>query len=142
MADALERFAAKYVVSPSGCWNWTASVNEGGYGQFFVGGKRWRSHRFAWTAFRGEIPAGLELDHLCRNRRCCNPEHLEPVTRRENQRRGNGPTARNIDATHCVNGHAFDAKNTHFRKSGKRTCLRCNADRARARYWRNKQETA
>lgn len=142
MLTAGERFVGKYNVTASGCWEWQASLTDGGYGQFFVQGKRWRAHRFAWVLHRGDIPDGTELDHLCRNRRCCNPDHLEPVTRRENQKRGLGPTARNIDATHCVNGHEFNAKNTYVYTSGKRKCLVCNANRARARYWREKRESA
>jgi hypothetical protein len=63
-----------------GCWNWTGSVNEKGYGRLSVNGKPRRAHRLAYEHMIGEIPQGLELDHLCKNRRCVNPWHLEPVT--------------------------------------------------------------
>lgn len=138
MKSALERFWDKVDKSSDGCWRWVASLNESGYGQFFVGAKRWRAHRFAYTMEVGEIPAGFELDHLCRNRACVNPSHLEPVSRRENQRRGTGPTSRNIDAEWCVNGHPFNDENTRIelRKSGeqRRACRACDRDRKRAAY--------
>lgn len=119
-----ERFISK-VDKTETCWNWTASLSEAGYGQFFVSAKRWKSHRFAYTELVGPIPEGLELDHLCRNRACCNPEHLEPVTRRENQKRGLGPTARNIDVEECKRGHRFDEENTFRRRDGHRACRIC-----------------
>jgi hypothetical protein len=83
-----ERFAKKVEVADSGCWLWTASTNEGGYGHFWRGPDDWMvAHRFSYEHFVGPIPEGLDLDHLCRVRHCVNPEHLEPVTRRENLRR-------------------------------------------------------
>lgn len=81
----------------TGCWNWRQRIHREGYGCFnisqpMVSGKRaskfWLAHRWSYITFVGPIPAGLELDHLCRNRACCNPAHLEPVTRTENTRRG------------------------------------------------------
>lgn len=129
-ATDMDRFLAKVTVAADGCWNWNASLTEGGYGQFFVRGKRWRSHRFSYTNHRGAIPDGLELDHLCRNRQCCNPEHLEAVSRRENQKRGTSPVSLNIDATQCVNGHAFNEANTRY-IDDRRQCRACERDRKR-----------
>lgn len=96
--------------APSGCWRWTASLSDCGYGAFAVRvGEKQRSrpaHRIAWELHHQRaIDAGLELDHLCRNRWCVNPDHLEPTTRRDNILRGISPAAINARRTHCVRGH-------------------------------------
>lgn len=75
-------------ILPSFCWQWTGAVNKGGYGVNYLFTDNVCAHRIAFTETGGEIPEGLELDHLCRNRRCINPHHLEPVTRTVNSRRG------------------------------------------------------
>lgn len=88
-------------IDAGGCWVWRGSVAQNGYGRMSVMAgsvqKLQNTHRVAYEAFVGAIPAGLEIDHLCRNRLCCNPEHLEAVTHAENMRRG--------ASTHCENGH-------------------------------------
>lgn len=89
---AVERFLAKAIIPSdvlSGCWEWRAAKAGGGYGRFAPDGRRQvQAHRFAYEIVCGAIPDGLDLDHLCRNRGCVNPAHLEPVTRQENVRRG------------------------------------------------------
>lgn len=131
-----ERFAAKFEQSESGCWDWRASTDAGGYGQMRVGPRgssRLRpAHRLAYELLVGPIPEGLDLDHLCRNRRCVNPAHLEPVTRSENLRRG----ARSALATHCPRGHAFDDENTLRTSRGHRYCRTCNREACKARHRR------
>ncbi len=82
------RFLAKVEFSADGCWDWCGWVAPNGYGQVRLMKKLYYAHRLSYLAFVGEIPAGLDLDHLCRNRRCVNPYHLEPVTRKENLDRG------------------------------------------------------
>jgi hypothetical protein len=130
-----KRFEAKVdkQSSPSGCWLWTASLATNGYGQLSedVGGKRHnhRAHRIAYLLYVGAIPDGFDLDHLCRNRCCVNPAHLEPVTRQENARRG----IRGELTTHCPNGHEYTPENTWLRSNGHRQCRACNRERARAR---------
>ncbi|MFK0288298.1 HNH endonuclease signature motif containing protein [Streptomyces sp. NPDC090499] len=115
--------------APGRCWVWTASLRADGYGQFRsggrVGGRNVRAHRVAYELLVSAIPDGLVIDHLCRNRACVNPEHLEPVTHRVNVIRGEGVSAKAARATHCKRGHAFDAENTIIRRSGKRLCKAC-----------------
>ncbi len=122
-----ERFWAKVMPEPnSSCWFWLASLTDRGYGVWKWKG-RCRVHRITYVAFVGEVPAGLELDHLCRNRGCCNPAHLEAVTHLENMRRVAATK------THCPRGHAYDGANTYTYTGGgqgtyrQRTCRACNA---------------
>jgi hypothetical protein len=132
---------AKYIPEPnSGCWIWTAALNRSGYGQFRLTGQRGTSsaHRVVYEAERGPIPNGMTLDHLCRNRCCVNPDHLEPVTHRENVLRSPLTLASiNAGKTHCQHGHEFTAENTYTRPRG-RMCRECHRlrslrDRARSR---------
>ncbi len=97
-----ERFLAKVCISTEGCAEWAGRINPNGYGEFSVGGRNGMAHRWAYEHFVGPIPEGLQLDHLCRNRRCVLPAHLEPVTGRENKARS--PFA-NQHKTHCKFGH-------------------------------------
>jgi hypothetical protein len=126
------RFWAKVQPDPEAeCWLWTAGLYPSGYGQFRVGSvtdgtrRRVSAHRFAYEALVETVKEGLDMDHLCRVRSCCNPKHLEPVTRRENLLRGETIPSRNAGKTHCSHGHPFDAKNTRINKDGSRTCRRC-----------------
>lgn len=105
----------------SGCWIYTGPISQGGYGRL---GKEY-AHRIMYEAIHGEIPPGLDIDHLCRNRRCCNPQHLEAVTRRENLLRGMGWTAINARKTHCKRGHEFTDENTRHDGRG-RQCRACD----------------
>jgi hypothetical protein len=124
-----DRFWSKVTKQENGCWVWRDHVTGSGYGQVFWGGKGEPGrvvHRIAYEALVGPLPAGLpDLDHLCRNRRCVNPDHLEPVTRRENVRRGVGHTAINMRKTHCPKGHEYTPGNTKVGNSGGRYCRAC-----------------
>lgn len=130
-----ERFMSKVAVDPEGCWLWIASRDRDGYGQFKVDGKTRQAHQVAYELFVGPIPAGSDLDHVrargCRHRHCVNPEHLEPVSRAENTRRGNGPTAANARKSCCLKGHPFDEANTYLRPDGNRMCRACNRESVR-----------
>jgi hypothetical protein len=122
------------------CWEWTASCNLGGYGQTWWNKRVRVAHRVVYEVLVGPVPEGMELDHLCRNRRCVNPDHMEPVTRAENCRRGAGPatqSARYAAITHCPQGHPYNETNTHrYIQRGKYPTRRCRAcaREATARY--------
>lgn len=127
--DPLVRFTRSYVVDEqTGCWNWIGNLHgyKMGYGVFWVRFARVQAHRWSYERFIGPIPFGLGLDHLCRNTKCVNPRHLEPVTQRENVRRGCSLAAERARQTHCIHGHAFDAANTYVRANGRRRCRACN----------------
>jgi hypothetical protein len=125
LPTAEERFDAKVSVTAGGCHEWHGYVDAKGYGVFGVGGRKlMKAHRYSYARAHGEVPSGLQLDHVCRNRRCVNPAHLEPVTSRENTIRGNlarGP------AGACSKGHTMDAANTYVTSRGRRECRACRA---------------
>lgn len=132
------RFEDKYEPEPnSGCWIWTAYLKPEGYGMIHTGSEKLKTskpslaHRVAYEFYRGSIPEGLELDHLCRTRCCVNPYHLEPVTRKENQRRGIAGqvlSKRNTSKTHCPQGHPYSGENLYIYKTW-RQCRTCMAER-------------
>ena len=108
------------------CWEWKGAKSRG-YGQIWNKDRNAQVPRVAYTLWRGEIPTGLEPDHLCRNHACANPRHLELVTGRENVLRGIGPTAINARKTHCKRGHEFTPENIYRRPGAPegRECLTC-----------------
>jgi hypothetical protein len=123
------RILARTYVDEFGCWIWDGPLSPGGYGQVNAWQKRWLVHRLAYTVMVGEIPAGLQIDHLCRVRNCIRPDHLEPVTQAENLRR------QGAAVTQCPVGHEYTAANTYRAPSAPnlRRCLACS--RAYARAW-------
>lgn len=126
-----DRIQSKISPEPnSGCWLWTASLDGKGYGQISMNGRPRRAHRVVYEAERGPIPAGLDLDHKCRNPVCVNPDHLEPVTRAVNLARGIGNRAALKAKTHCKNGHEYSGANVVIqarpdRKYSTRRCVAC-----------------
>lgn len=112
----------------TGCWIWTASIGGPGYGQLSVCGRPHAAHRLSYQVHVGEIPEGLFIDHLCRNRPCINPAHLEPVTHQVNMARGMGGKAhaqRMRERTHCKKGHPLTPDNIQWAERGKRHCKIC-----------------
>lgn len=121
-----ERIAVRVVQHPStGCWEWVGARSHPGYGSTSFNGKNTPTHRLMYELLVAPIPAGLVIDHLCRNPPCCNPAHLEPVTMRENILRGVGVTAREAVQTHCKHGHEFTPENTRVTPKGWRICRAC-----------------
>lgn len=122
----------------TGCWPWLGTIASDGYGHVRVEGVIRPAHVVVWLLRIGPIPDGLQLDHLCRNRACVRPDHLEPVTPRTNTLRSPiAPAAVNARKTHCVHGHEFTEANTYMTldKMGKwhRSCRACHALRERKR---------
>lgn len=134
--DPLTRF----IVAPSGCWEWQGWTSLDGYGELQINKKSLRAHRLFYETHKGKIPKGLVIDHLCRNRACVNPEHMEPVTIKENTLRGFGSPAQNKRKTHCKHGHAFTEENT-YKIHGGRFCKTCRARNRKETYARNGKET-
>lgn len=106
------------------CWNYLLYKSKKGYGQFSWKGKLVNAHKFSYELINSKVPDGMTLDHLCRNRKCVNPKHLEIVTRTENVMRGEGVCAKNKRKTHCKRGHKLSGSNLRLDKDGRhcRTC--------------------
>ncbi len=123
----IKHFWDKIEKQANGCWDWLAGTRDG-YGYFWNGSYMTNAHRFSYELLRGSIPAKMTIDHLCRNRVCVNPSHMEIVTIKENVLRGVGLTARYAKATHCLNGHPFDKSNTYITPRGHRDCRVCRRE--------------
>jgi hypothetical protein len=127
------------MIDTDDCWIFAGSVNDKGYGRVihWYKGKAIQEypHRLTYTKFKGVIPEGLVVDHLCRTPLCINPEHLEAVTNKENILRGIGYAGVNTRKTHCPRGHEYTRENTsRFGSKGWRRCKTCETERSRLYY--------
>lgn len=130
--------APEYRPTLGPCWIWTAA-SALGYGQIRISGKIVLAHRWSYEATYGPIPAGKQLDHLCREPSCVNPSHLEAVSPRVNVARGTSPAARHAIATHCPKRHEYSEANTYVSKNGKRFCRQCSREQS-AKYFSANRE--
>ena len=139
-----ERFEQKYVPEPNtGCWLWTASLNNKGYGELNVAGKARLAHRLSHELFIGPIPAGMSVCHKCDTPACVNPKHMFAGSHADNMRdalrKGRlrfdhlDASAKNALKTHCKLGHPYDYANTYMQSSGSRRCRKCHSIRERER---------
>ncbi len=115
----------------TGCWLWVGTRYPNGYGQVWLNHRQHMPHRLLYERLHGPVPAGLELDHLCRVRHCANPKHLEAVDHGTNVKRGAHGHRRK---THCPKGHPYDTQNTRINSQGSRICRTCH----RA-WWHNRR---
>lgn len=127
-----------FTTKTTGCWTWNSSHVSSGYGVLSYKGRQLRAHRVAYELLVGPIPDTLVLDHLCKNRGCVNPAHLEVVTLGENTLRGDGPSGRNLRKTHCKRDHEFTAENTYVTKNGGRACKQCGREKSLRLYYAKK----
>lgn len=126
---------------PSGCWQWTGYVTHHGYGQMRIDGRYIAAHRVSYELLVGPISDGLVIDHLCRNTRCVNPAHLEPVTQAVNVARSMNPRAVAHRENRCLRGHPFTPENTKWQQ-GRRCCRICLMQWRRANEYRTPRRTA
>jgi hypothetical protein len=135
-AQDIARFKKRYELEPAtGCWEWQGVLTFG-YGYFWTTRQNFRAHRFSYELHKGEIPEGLTIDHLCRNRACVNPDHLEAVPQIVNTYRAPTPATINAGKMFCPSGHRYTQENTRIEKAGKhgrtrRKCRICDRDRHR-----------
>lgn len=143
--DLPQRLQDKIMPEPnSGCWLWEGGVAGKGYGVTRHNGRQRYVHAVVYELLVGQVPDGLECDHLCRNTYCVNPHHIEPVTHKENLRRSTAIAAAKAwtdSITRCPKGHEYDEKNT-YRREGKKHCRQCAKLACRAYDERNKSQRA
>lgn len=136
--DILTRFFARVDDSggPDSCWQWTGALNSNGHAQFWYAGQMRGAYRLLWAWIHGDLHEGLELDHVCKNKRCVNTSHLEEVTHKVNSQRAMKGVLRK---THCLRGHPYTPENTYTYR-GVRTCKTCIQAHWRRYYYERKEQ--
>lgn len=146
--NKIERFLLKISISNDNfyngtpCLEWTAHISPNGYGRFQLNRKSEYAHRVAYELIKGKIPENLVINHLCRNRKCCNPDHLEVITQKLNIQKGKTgyhDNHLNKFKTHCPQGHEYNKENT-YAYNGNRVCKICTQIRSHQQYQRKKLE--
>ena len=141
------RFLSKISVSQdTDCWNFTGFDLSNGYAGFSINSRTYLAHRISYSIFKEKLVQGMYIDHICRNKKCCNPEHLRQVTPKINATENSFSVAViALSKTHCPKGHAYDEKNTLITKLGRRKCKACQAihwqnykHRRKPRIWKKK----
>lgn len=138
---AIARWEARFTIEENGCWRWTGTIGSTGYGQISDKGVKHNAHRFGYAHFVGD-PGTKHLDHLCKNRWCVNPAHLEPVTLMENLLRGDrSHLGRHLrERTHCPKGHEYTPENVWVNpKTNGRRCRKCAREKQIINYHRRRQ---
>lgn len=125
--NTVDRVFRRNVEKTDNCWIWKGYISPYGYGRLTFNGKAQPAHRFVYEILKGPVPEGMVCDHLCRNRACVNPDHIEIVTHRVNILRGEGMSAKNVIKTHCASGHPYDGDNL-FYSQGNRHCRICSRE--------------
>ena len=128
MLSMKQKIESHISIIPDGCWNWTGKISKiTGYGHVGFNYKTYLAHRLSYIVYKGSIPEGMVIDHLCRNRKCVNPLHLEAVSLKENILRGNSLPAYKARQIHCIRRHILLGANLYITPDGRRQCKTCRA---------------
>ena len=123
------KFLSMIKINTNGCWIWSGGSTKKGYGRTSFGNSTYYTHRLAYSLFVNEITKNMLIDHTCRNRTCCNPDHLREVSNKQNALENSiGEAYKNSLKTHCARGHEFNSVNSYICKNGRvcRICHRIN----------------